>query len=574
MMKKPTKPLDRLRGLTSAIARYPLTAVFLLAAAVFLALSIQTDHDYAKQLLTCAVGAFLSAALQAAYERFFDRLSARLVLYGCGIILTLGYYLIVRQIPAYSMELSVRTGVALFALFFALLWVPVIRSKVSFNESFMAAFKAFFHAALYAAVLFGGCVLIITAIDTLIVNINYRSYSHVANIVFVLFAPIFFLSLIPVYPGREDDGMDWESKAAREETVSRAAGCPKFLEVLISYIIIPLTAVFTVILVLYIVLNIGGAFWTNNLLEPMLISYAIAVILVYLLSSRLENKIAGLFRLIFPKVLIPIVLFQIASSILSLRDTGMTHTRYFVILFGVFATCAGVVMSVLPVRKSGLIAAMLIVFSAVSVIPPVDAFTVSRRSQESLLKTVLTQNGMLENDAIIPNGALSDADKKKIVMSVEYLDRMGYTDKIAWMPENFTVYEDFYDTFGFNQYDLPQNTNRYVNVALNSKLPVDIAGYDVFAHTGLNDGDASGTVCEIEHLGTAYILKKENAGNADDLVLTDDRDQEIIRFHTADIFARYADYSADKTELSVEDAAFSAENGGATLTVIVQNANI
>ncbi|NCC69806.1 MAG: DUF4153 domain-containing protein, partial [Clostridia bacterium] len=255
-------------------------------------------------------------------------------------------------------------------------------------------------------------------------------------------------------------------------------------------------------------------------------------------------------------------------------DTGMTHTRYFVILFGVFAACAGVAMSVLPVRKNGMIAAMLILFSAVAIIPPVDAFTVSRLSQESLLKTVLTQNGMLENNSIIPNGALSDADKKKIVVSVEYLDRMGYTGKIAWMPENFTVYKDFYDTFGFNQYDLPQNMNRYVNVVLNSKLPIDIAGYDVFTHTGLNAGEVPDTICEMEHLGTAYVLKKENAGNAADLVLTDDKDQEIIRFHAADIFARYADYAAEKSELSMEDAAFSAENNGVMLTVIVQNASI
>ena len=172
----------------------------------------------------------------------------------------------------------------------------------------------------------------------------------------------------------------------QQETIDEAAHCPKFLGVLISYILIPLIAVFTLILVVYIIKNIGGEFWTDNLLEPMLVAYAITVILVYILASEIENKFTAFFRKIFPKVLVPIVLFQITSSILSLTDTGVTHTRYYVILFGLFAAIAGILMSFLPVRKNGVIAALLIVFAVVSIVPPVDAFTVSRINQIDMLK--------------------------------------------------------------------------------------------------------------------------------------------------------------------------------------------
>lgn len=574
-MKRFVKPLDRLRGLTDAISRYPLTTAFLLAAAVIVAVSINMSKDYAEQLLTCAVGAFLCAALQAVYERFFQKQSSRFILLGCGMVLTLGYYLIIRQAPAQSMEINIRTWVALLALYIAFIWVPVIRSRFSFNESFMAAFKAFFQSALYSAVIFGGCSLIIGATDLLIVNVDERAYSHTANIVFVLFAPIFLLSLIPVYPGKKDKDMDIEKSAARDEAVNRAAFCPKFLEILVSYIVIPLTAVFTVILVLYIGLNIGGAFWTDNLLEPMLVSYAVAVILVYILSSGMKNKFAALFRLIFPKVLVPVVLFQIVSSILSLSDTGITHTRYFVILFGIFAALAGIVMSIVPVRKNGIIAAMLIVFSLISIIPPVDAFTVSRRSQENLLKTVLLQNGMLKNDAVIPSGAVSDEDKKKITLSVEYLDRMQYINKIAWLPQNFSVYEDFYDTFGFYQYNLPENMNRPVNVYLNPAAAIGVAGYDVMTHAYINTVEsAQARICDIENAGKIYALTREKTGDAVDIVLTDENGLEAIRFHTDEIFSRYRGYTAERSELSVEEATFFTENDRVKLTIVAQNANI
>lgn len=42
------------------------------------------------------------------------------------------------------------------------------------------------------------------------------------------------------------------------ETLDRQFMVPRFLEILISYIIIPLTAIYTSILVVYVVRNIGG----------------------------------------------------------------------------------------------------------------------------------------------------------------------------------------------------------------------------------------------------------------------------------------------------------------------------
>ena len=567
-MKWFVKLQDRLKGLTYAIIRYPLTELFLIAAAVILAASIQADADYRKQLLVCLVGAVLSASLQAAYERFFNKASTRYILMGSGILLTLGYYLILRPAPELSMEIGIRTWVAILALCIAFIWVPVIRSNISFNESFMAAFKAFFHAIFYAIILYAGCTLIFLAIDNLLVHVSDKAFAHMGNIVFVLFAPLYFLSLIPVYPGKKNSEMNSEEIKAQEEQIHKAAFCPQFLEILISYIIIPLTAVYTVILILYIARNIGGEFWTNNLLEPMLVSYAITVILLTILSSRLENKFAVLFRMIFPKVLIPIVLFQIVSSMIILRETGVTHTRYFVILFGIFAVSSSIVMSFIPVRKNGIIAAMLIGFSIVSVIPPVDAFTVSRISQQNALESLLIQNKMLKNNSITPNASISDEDKRKIVSTVEYLSMMAYTD-------DFSIYEDFYDTFGFYEYDSPENKNRYSNVFLDSSIPIDIAGHDILTHAYINfDENVTTEICHIEKSGKNYTLERQKAGETYDIVLRDDNNQEMIRFHADEIFSKYQSYTADKSELGIKEATFSTENDQAKLTVVVQNANI
>lgn len=574
-MKPIRKLLDRLKGLSGAAGRYPFTTAFLIAAAVILAISIHTGQDRPKLLLSCAVGALLCLTAQAAFERFFSGGTARMLLSGLGAVLAAGYYLIVRPAPELSMETGIRTGVALLALYFAFIWLPAVRSETGFGGSFLAAFKAFFHCLLYAAVIFGGCALILAAIDTLLVNISYKAYSYTADAVFVLFAPLFFLSLIPLYPGKSSLEAGPEEQTARDERVRRAISCPRFLEVLLSYIVIPLTAVFTVILVLYIALNISGPFWNDNLLEPLLVSYAVTVIVVTVLTAGLDNRFAVYFRRIFPKVMIPVVAFQIVSSTLLLRETGVTHTRYFVILFGVFAICSGAVLSFLPVKKYGLVAALLILFSAVSVIPPFDAFSVSFRSQEHILTAVLEQNGMLQNGAVTPNASLPDESKEKIVSSVEYLDRMDYLGRVDFLPEDFQIYSNFYETFGFHAYDLPAETVKTVYVALNQDLPLDIAGYDVLARTYVNSDGTSGTAAgEIRNGEQTYTLTKQAGADGVDLVLTDEENREVIRFGTADVFARYLGYSGDQLQLSQDEATFTQENDRAVFTVIVQNASI
>lgn len=564
--------IGRLRGLQNAIARYPLTALFLLITAIFVGVSIQTEKNYMKEILSGVVGVFLSASLQASYERFFYKCSVRIFLMGSGVALTLGYYLIIQSTSDISVEISIQTLIVLLAVITSFIWIPVIHSKISFNESFMIAFKSFFHSLLYASVLLGGCILIVTAVDLLIVTVKQTAYPHIANIVFVLFAPVFFLSLIPVYPGERDHKEDFDKIVAKNEVVKKAAFCPKFLEVLISYIVIPLIAVFTAILFLYIVQNIREDFWSNNLLEPMLVSYAITVVVVYILSSRLENQFAVLFRMIFPKVLIPIVLFQIAASILSLKEMGITHTRYFVILFGIYAASAGVVMSLVPVRKNGILAAILIAFSMVSIVPPVDAFTVSRISQVNMLKNILIKNEMIENNVIMPNVLISNEDKKKIVVSVKYLDQMKYMDKIEWIPKDFNLYEDFYNTFGFYIYNQKEKENRLIHIYKNNKTAIDIAGYDFLAHTFVKiDENGESRICSFKKLNQSYTLTKEKVRQKYDIVLRQNK-QEIIRFNTKKIFSRYDSYAEDKLELSNEEATFSVENNEVKLIFVVKEA--
>lgn len=577
-MKKINRVKNTLKGLTDAITRFPLTTAFLLGAAVINAIAISTDDDYSKYLLTLVVGAFLGAAAQVAYERFYYKSFSRIVLNGAAALLTLGYYLIIMPAPELSMEIGVRTSVALFALLIAFIWIPAIKSKISFNECFMVAFKGFFIALFFAGILFAGTSLIIAATNELLFTIDSEAYSHAANIIFILFAPIYFLSLIPVYYGKRDQYEEAESLELKEDRINKMANCPKYLEILISYIIIPLATVFTLILTVYIVINIGSEFWTDNLLEPMIVSYSITVILVYILASNLENRFAVFFRKIFPKVLVPIVVFQTIASIMRVQDVGITYSRYYVIIFGIFATISGVLFSFLPVRKNGIIAAILIVLSAISIIPPVDAFTVSKNNQIAIYRNILLKNNMLENNSIKPNAAVSSDDKKRLVGALQYLNRMDYTGQIPYLPSNFNYYSDFERTFGFTPYEDNVEAPKFVYLRLEHDGLIDISGHDAMARASIHISDMDKNdelIGRLTSKGKSYTLKKQVIDQDCIISLADETDYILISFSTKEIFDKYKDSpSSTKGSITLEEATFSTENERAKLTIIIETLNM
>lgn len=569
---------EKLGGLLEALSRYQITVIFLVAAAVVNAMAIQQEEDYTKYLLTFVVGGFLGFTLQAIWERFFHKRSYRVGLMGLCLVLTLGYFLIVRPYTSTNMETWIRTTVALFALFIAFIWVPVIKSEVSFNESFMAAFKAFFNSLLYSGVLFLGITLIITAIDLLLFKVSDKSYMHALNIIGMLFAPIYFLSLIPVYPGVSDKNRAPEELERHREKIKRSCAGPKFLEILLCYIIMPLLSVYTMILVIYIARNITGKFWTDNRLEPMLVGFAIAVILLYILASRLENKFAEWFRKIFPKLLVPIVVFQIIASVLRIQETGITQGRYYVILFGIFAAVSGILLCFIPVRKNGIIAALLIGFSVFSIIPPVDAFTVSRVNQVDRLTAVLVANEMLQNDTVIPNASITQEDKKTISDTVNYLALMEYTKGVPYLGEDFDVYEDFYDTFGFYRYEENPYGQESVYMNLDPQSPIDISDYETFvvANFYAQDGKMVSDdkfICNIEKAGKTYTLSKEKTPEPGLLRLTDEGGQELIFVKMQDVFDQFdtstgGTYQINKDSMSAAEATYTQENDKAVISLV------
>jgi hypothetical protein len=573
----------KLSGLYDAISRYPLTVLFLLAAASVNAKSINLNESFYKLFLTFVVGGCLSFVAQATFERFFEKFSHRLVLMVMCILLTLGYFLIVNQHTTTNLETWIRTSVAIFALFIAYIWIPVIKSNICFNESFMCSFKSFFNSLLFSVVIFIGISLIIGAIDLLLFQVDEKAYMHALNIISVLFAPIYFLSLIPVYPGISNEIFFNKGIDDTNEKIARSSICPKFLQILISYIIIPLLSIYTVILVIYIAKNITGKFWIDNRLEPMIVSFAITVILLHIIVSSIENNFSKFFLKFFPKILVPIVLFQIVSSILKSQETGITYGRYYVILFGIFAAISGILLSFIPIQKNSIVAILLISFALFSIIPPVDAFTISRTNQLKMLENVLIKNNMLKDNKIIPNGSVTNEDKKIISNIIDYLKMMEYTKDISYLKKDFNIYNNFYDTFGFYQYEEILYRQESVHISLDRKSPIIVSGYDALIVANFyfdkDNQDYINKLCEFKKAGETYTISNTNSFNSGKLWLSNSNGEELITVNIKDVFDMFDTSILENNQMSTDSlasdqATFMLENDNAIISLVALNLNI
>lgn len=571
---------NKFQGFIQACKRYPLSVVFLVAIAGLNAYMIQQEaDDYTRYLYSFFIGIFLSATAQHVYERFFEKTMQRILLMVGAIILTVLYFYTIGSSVDYDLETTIKTGIIFFALTFAFMWIPTINSKVTFNKSFLATFKSFFTTVLFSVVLYAGIGVILLAVDQLLFSLDYKVNLHCLNLVASLFAPIFFLSGTPLYLSKQDEStQSLEEQADKQEQIEQELMVPKVLELLLSYIVIPLTAIFTIILLVYLLQNITGEFWTNNLLEPMLVSYAITVIIVYFLVSTINTKSAIFFRKIFPKVLVPIVLFQTVSSVLRIQETGLTLGRYYVILFGVFAFIAGIIFSVLPVRKNGWVAVVLIVFSLISILPPVDAFTVSRVSQTNLLKETLVKNNMLEGNKIIPNASIPDEDKIKISQTIDYLASMNYSKEIEWLaPYNQRLNYQFEEVVGFEPvYDessFSPNQSYYATIDWKGSPLLSIEDYDKMIVFSQYDSPTLSAI-DFEVENSTYDIISKNEDNTTNLSLINEQNDTLITIDLQETIDQVAASAQTKNVITLEEATVTTENEEAKMNIVFTSIDI
>lgn len=467
-------------NLRETAGRFPLTIVFLASLSGVMFLMIEDysglDIDLLSRYMFAGIfGAFLATAVRFMLERF-ENIKNSLIFYGLTILLTAGYFYFMTD-DIVNSKMVIHLLVISFALFAGYLYLPSYKNAMNFGNVALAHFKSAFTSILYGIVLYLGIAAIIGAIDILLYDVDYKSYAHAANIIFIFFTPMYYLSLLPKF-----NSMDETDDAKKEISFLY----PKFLDILVSYITIPLISAFTAVLIIYFIKILVTGVWPVGQVGPMVLGYSAVGYFIYILSSNLNNKFSVVYRKVFPIILIPLVVMQLVSSYIRIDAYGITESRYYVVLFGIFSIVCALVLILGKKKNPNTIVLLSAIFALLSIIPLVDAFTVSKNSQARRLTEILNRNNMLVDGQIVKKTKLSTDDMFEITNISNYMHEMGYLDDMDWFPEEYAdnYYGNFKNIYGFDQYydrGFPgQDERLYFNAMLDENERINIENYDIF----------------------------------------------------------------------------------------------
>lgn len=565
--------LKSIQGFIQAVKRFPLSVTALAAETGLLWYTISLDRDPGlvifKVIFILAVAAVMGAAVQFLVERFDRSLKFKLISYGLALLLIGGYALIIWPSPEIDYLVATRTFVAVFALICATLYIPSIKKAFEFNLSALAHFQAAYTALLYAVVLFVGLALTLASIDLLLFKIDNKYFGYTAALVFVFFAVVYFLSLLPDF--NSSDAKDLEITAERTKF-------PKLISILISYIAIPLVSIYTLVLFSYFIKIVITRVWPIGQLGPMVLGYSIAGLVVYILASSLSNAFAKLYQRYFPMVWIPIAIVQLISIWIRLNAYGITESRYYLTLSALYSLGMGLYLSFKPVHFNRNLVLVAMILALGSIIPPVDAFSVSRASQKARLTTILENANLLVDGTIVPSEEVSITDRKEITSILWYLSDRKYLTDLAWLPEGFEYPMDFKDTFGFDTAyaDASVADSFYAYLDYNSELPIE--GYFALYRYNIYRDNTTSTypVKTFEVEGQQYTLhvQREDAKDSSIQIL-DASNTVVLETHLYPFIAQLRS-STDlaKDSMNATDMMLDVSNDQFKLRIIFQAINI
>lgn len=528
-------------NMKASIKRFPITLIISTVLAISLIylqesqLAVNSKETLEKINMILGLGIPLSLCIGLLIERFFkqDKFISSL-LYIVGATFLVLYYSVF--LDDYSMLPMTRYFVTMIFLILSFFYIPRFKKDINYEYYVMDLYSSFAITFIYSFVLYFGVAIIFFTIDRLFdANIKGEVYYYMFLIVSLVFAISLFLSKIP--------SVDEEFKDL-EYT--------KPLKVLILYIVIPLITIYTAILYVYFAKILVTMEWPKGLVSHLVLWYStISVGIIFLITPILdENKAAKLFKIWFPKIILPVLLMMFMSIGQRVGQYGITENRYYIIILGLWVLGIMLYFSLKKPLKNIIIPISLSLVMLISVFGPLSSFTISKSSQNKRLENILNRNSMISNEQIVPSDTVSADDKIDINNIISYFDTKHNLNDIKLFPkdtdinkvENLTGFR--YERY--NPYSQEHGRNFYYN-SRNANDIIDIKGYDYYLNMNSWDEkriDIDGLTLQYnnsKHILTISqgekILKEqeitsfvEDIHQKQDLISPGDREKNMLKY--------------------------------------------
>ena len=132
------------------------------------------------------------------------------------------------------------------------------------------------------------------------------------------------------------------------------------------------------------------------------------------------------------------------STFLQIQEVGVTHGRYIILMFGV-GSIISAIWYIFKKNRLQILPIVAMVLGLISLIPPIDALTISVNQQRGRINDVLNKYEMLvDSDEVVPNSEVSEEEQEIIQDSLNYLSEIHALNQLEWLPEEYYYREDEY----------------------------------------------------------------------------------------------------------------------------------
>ncbi|MDD2457283.1 MAG: DUF4153 domain-containing protein [Eubacteriales bacterium] len=440
------------KGAARAFQTFPATIASALAFAAVTMIRIQLDYpiqDTYQEIITSlqwslALSGVLSmAAITGVQSRINQRkafLFANLLGAVVFAVTFLALYL-PADLPT-GLALS-RVGVAILVSLLAFMVLSAYPPGQSdFARAFFMTHKAFFIALIYGLVIMGGTSGVAGAIKALIYrDLSEKVFMHIATLSGVLAFTLF----VGYFPDFRKGVIDERRETAQKQ--------PRFIEILLGYITIPIALALTVVLLVWTGRVVITSSWPQfTQLASIATAYTIGGIWLHILVTAYETGLARFYRRIYPVAALLILVFEAWALVVRLRQSGLKMTEYSFALIWLIALVAAVLLLVRKARAHVPIIALICLVAVISVLPVLGYHALPVTAQASRLENLLADQGMLADGQIQPAATEPDrGTREAITDAVLYLAYAEDASLPEWFDPALRNTENFRSILGFEQ---------------------------------------------------------------------------------------------------------------------------
>ena len=365
--------------------------------------------------------------------------------------------------------------------------IPIL-NKENKEKYLQSEFSDFVITYIFAAVLFVGIAIVLTTISYLFFSSNNDFFFRLTTYSFWFIAEVFGASLFLSLLKKPDDDLEnYEF--------------PSIFNLLIKFVIIPLIAIYTGILYIYMAKAVISMQLPKGLISHLVLWYtAFSVIIIILITPFTQkDKFLGNFKKYFPYFSIPLIFASLFALFQRIYQYGITEKRYYVLIL-IFWLLFCVILFIRKMNITGIFIS-LIACVVIAVYTPFSAKSVSNFSQKERLKRMLVKYGALKDGKISKiTQKLTNRQGNHIHTTIQYISSNSDIQKLNFKNEKGEVYstledlekaldvkeawKDYYivrneDENGEN-YDEKEIVAYRVKNSENAELISDTTGYDNF----------------------------------------------------------------------------------------------